>query len=63
MTVTELIEELKRLPPHLPVRVMPESITLRDEHGEGDVPLWPALDATEVDFVRYEGSYVLVQGK
>lgn len=63
MTVTDLIEELKRIPPHLPVRVMPESITLCDENGESEITLEASCDATEVDFVRYEGSYVLVQGK
>lgn len=61
--MTVLIREPQSMPPNLPVRVMPDAITLRDENGEGMVPLAPECDAGVAYKVSYEGSYVLVLGE
>ena len=62
MTVSELITELQKCAPSLPVRVVSGDLNHGDEAGDYTVMITPD-DATEADSVRYEGSYILVQGK
>lgn len=58
MTVAELIEELKLMPQHQAVRVVPQSVI----QGNGFMNLcdWDATDAEEV---RRMGTWVLIKGK
>ncbi len=62
MTAAEIIAELMKFPPHLPVRVVICNIARSDELGDYDVLVHPS-EGTEADIVRYEGSYILIQGK
>lgn len=63
MTVAELIRELLALPnQHAPVRVVPSTVYLADELGEGAMNLCDE-DATEADDVRSMGPWVLIRGK
>ena len=62
MTVSDLIRELQALPQHMRVRVVPSSVFLADENGEGEMSLSDE-DATEADEVRHMGPWVLIRGK
>ena len=62
MTAAEIIAELIKFPPNLPVRVVTQSVYHADESGESQITLCEQ-DATEADYVRYEGNHVLIQGK
>jgi hypothetical protein len=62
MNVGQLIEELRKFPPHRPVRVVPSEVFFADEVGEGSLNLCDD-DATEADEVHDRGSYVLIQGR
>lgn len=62
MTVSDLIRELQALPQHMRVRVVPRSVFLADENGEGEMSLSDE-DATEADEVRHMGPWVLIRGK
>ena len=58
MTVAELIEELKLMPQHQPVCVVPENVI----EGDGYMNLCDE-DATEAVEVRRMGAWVLVKGR
>lgn len=62
MTVADLIRELQALPQHMSVRVVPGSVCIEDETGEGEMSLSDE-DATEADEVRHMGPWVLIRGK
>lgn len=61
MTVSELIEELKRHPPGKPVRVCVHRVTILSEEGEYSENLTEG-DGEETDEVRNEGGFVLIWG-
>lgn len=61
MTVEQLIEELKTMPPHKEVRVLIKEISISDEQGEFVTEL-PDEQAAPVDVVRHMGPFVLVRG-
>lgn len=62
MTVADLIAELQRMPPNTRVHCVTRTAYYADEMGETTINLCEA-DSTEVDEVRHEGPYVLIQGK
>lgn len=62
MTAAEIIAELQKFPPHLPVRVVTTEVYHADELGESQITLCEE-DATEADFVSYQGTHILIQGK
>ena len=62
MTVADLIRELQAMPQGSQVRVVPSSVFLADENGEGEISLSDE-DATEADEVRHMGPWVLIRGK
>jgi len=62
MTVADLIEDLKKMPQRLPVRVVLSEVYIKDESGETMMPLC-INDASEAAYVRHEGSFILIQGK
>lgn len=61
MNVEQLIAELRKHPPHLPVRVVPSEVYFADENGESNISLC-VEDATEADEVSWQGGFVLIQG-
>lgn len=61
MTVSELIEELKRQPPGKLVRVIVREVAFCDEEGDGTMRLG-AEDSLDADEVRNEGPFVLIWG-
>jgi len=67
MTVGELIDELSKQPKYLPVKVMlTEVYGCYDETGQfvDDKPM--ALnenDAIEAEYIRHEGTFILVVSK
>lgn len=62
MNVSDLIAELQRLPQHLPVKVLLDSVTtISAEHGYDDQTLTEA-DALPADQVLRCGGYVLIKG-
>lgn len=67
MNVRDLIDELSRLPQHLPVRIfVPEIIGGYDDRGmwrDHEIPLSKDCDFAVADIVRYEGSHVMIEGK
>lgn len=64
MNVRDLIDELSRLPPHLPVKVLlSEVIMLPQEGGEPYEVTLSAEDAIEADRVRYEGNHILIESR
>ena len=54
MTAAEIISELMKFPPHLPVRVVTQEVFIADELGETMITLCEN-DATEADYVTYQG--------
>lgn len=59
MTVSDLINELQRMPQHLPVRVLVDVFY----DADGTVfYLEEGLDDGPVDAVRQSGGYVLIKG-
>lgn len=67
MTVSDLIDELKRLPGYLPAKVMLSEIYgTHDDTGKFRDDLKVVLnenDAIEADYVTHEGNYVLIRSK
>ncbi len=68
MNVRDLIDELSRMPQHVPVRVFVPMIYGGNDNqgqfnGEMEIPLSKDSDATEADIVRFEGNHVLIEGK
>lgn len=62
MTVADLLNDLGRLPPNLPVKVLQPAVTM--EFAEGDVTVSQGeADATDVEDVRQSGGYVLIRGR
>lgn len=62
MNVQQVIEELQKWPPYVPVRVVSGDVYFADEAGETLIPLC-IEDATEADVVSGQGGFVLIQGK
>ena len=62
MTAAEVIAELMKFPPHMPVKVVTSECYFADESGESQITLCEE-DATEADYVRYQGNHILIQGK
>lgn len=62
MTVADLIVELQRHPPQKQVRVLMGTVIVEDEAG-GHVLSFPRHCAREVDDVRNEGAYVLIESR
>ena len=62
MKVTELITELQKMPPNMPVRVVVESVTHVGEFGDEEISLNDS-DAMESDTVQNVGNCVLVKGR
>lgn len=60
MTVEKLIEELQRLPKHLPVTAVLGTVYIADETGEAMVDLCNE-DSLEVTDVRHEGNQILLK--
>ena len=60
MNASQLIEELKRLPGHLPVRVCLSEVVL---DGDGILMLSSDCDAIEADVVIHEGNHILIESK
>ena len=67
MTVSELIEELSKLPQYLPVKVMlTEVYGGNDEQGQFVDDLKMNLtenDAIEAEYIRHEGTFILIVSK
>lgn len=67
MTVSQLIEELQRMPGYLPCKVLlSEILGSYDDTGQFRDDMEICLnenDAIEADHVSHEGSYVLVRSK
>lgn len=61
MTVSDLIAELQRMPPSLPVKMLMTDITMIDEQGEYSMSL-NEEDAETVGYVQHAGGYVLMKG-
>ena len=61
MTVSDLIEELQRMPPSLPVKMLMTDIIMIDEQGEYSISL-SEEDAETVGYVQNAGGYVLMKG-
>lgn len=67
MTVADLIDELKKYSPHLPVKVMLSEVYggFNDSGEFVDdmrIPLTKE-DALDADVVRHEGNHVLIESK
>lgn len=62
MTVSDLIEELGRMPPSLPVKVLLSEVVVPYEDGELDTIYTEETDALPLDRVQHAGAYVLLQG-
>lgn len=60
MTVADLITELQRLPPDLPVRVLLDRVY--SVPNDGEITLCES-DALPLDTVRRSGGYVLLTGE
>lgn len=61
MTVSDLIAELQRMPPSLPVKMLMTDIIMIDEQGEYSIS--PSEeDAETVGYVQHAGGYVLMKG-
>ena len=67
MTVGELIDELRKQPQYLPVKVMlTEIYGTNDETGQFVDDLQVTLtsdDAIEAEYVRHEGTFILIVSK
>ena len=65
MTVADLLNDLGRLPPNLPVKVLQPAVTVTMEFAEGDAVTVSQgeADATDVQDVRQSGGYVLIRGR
>jgi hypothetical protein len=67
MTVADLIDELKRQPGYLPVKVvLTEIYGCYDDTGkfrDDKAMVLSPEDAIEADVVRHEGQFVLIQSK
>ena len=65
MTVSDLIAELQRMPPSLPVKMLMTDIimidVMIDEQGEYSISL-SEEDAETVGYVQHAGGYVLMKG-
>ena len=61
MTVADLITELRKYPPHKPVRVRIDTFVVDTEIGE-QVVVGPR-NAIDVDVVIYEGNHVSIEGQ
>lgn len=61
ITVQNLIEQLKHMPPNLPVRVNLSSVTICYEDGQDTFNL-DETDAMPADRVSHRGGYVLIEG-
>ena len=59
MIVSEVIEELKKIPGHIPVCAVLGSVFLCDEEGEHIISL-DICDSLEVTDLRWEGNHVLL---
>ena len=59
LTVSQLIEELQRMPQHLPVHVTLSEVTIAYEDSEDTFQLG-THDAQPADRVRHEGAFVLI---
>ena len=67
MTVGDLVEELKKQPQYLPVKVMlTEIYGTNNEQGQFVDDLKVNLteqDAIEAEYVRHEGTFILIVSK
>lgn len=68
MNVQDLIDELSKMPPHLPVRVfIPTVYGGNDGDGNFDpdleVHLSKDCDSWDADKVRYEGGHILIEAE
>ncbi len=59
MTVGQLMDELARLPNHMPVTAVLSQVYIADEMGEAMVDLCNE-DSLEVTDVRHEGNQILL---
>lgn len=62
MTVADLLNDLGRLPPHLPVKVLQPVVTMEFAEGDAVTVSQGEADATDVQDVRQSGGYVLIRG-
>jgi hypothetical protein len=64
VSVADLIEELKKYPPYIPVKVLTSHVITGPESGGEavEIDLGPE-DALEADVVIFEGSHVLIESK
>lgn len=64
MSVADLIEELKKYPPHIPVKVLLSSVITGPESGGEPVQinLGPE-EALEAGAVIFEGNHVLIESR
>jgi len=64
MIVSELIAELQRLPPYLPVKILIAEISEHDgESGERIYITLSPEDARTAHTVIHEGNYVLIESE
>lgn len=63
MTVEDLLNDLGRLPPNLPVKVLQPAVTMEFAEGDAVTVSQGEADATDVQDVRQSGGYVLIRGR